>query len=315
MTVRPLLPLLSLLLPALLAAGDAAAPAVGVLWSTKSSMADRVYAGFAQVMAAKAPQVQVEYKPALKDDATAASLYDEWQARKQAIVFLRSSGAKIMAEKPPKVPCFIGAANNPVELGLMKDMAKPDGMVTGVTYYVPYKHHLDAFRSIWPDLKKVGVVLQDGHPSAPIEEKGVTEAAAGMGIEAVFQKCKTKNDVAIATKALVDAGVQVIAVGNQALIFDNAATVAQNAGKVPVMSFADKPIAAKQVIGGLGVDDFLLGQKLAESVIAVVVDKKPVAEVPVVVDPAPKLRLVMDKVKAAGIQVPQAVLDQAVKVE
>jgi putative ABC transport system substrate-binding protein len=306
--------LVFLLLTTALAA-EPTGPELGILWSSKSSMADRVYAGMAQVLQAKAPQIRIEVRPALRDDTAAALVYAEWQATKQGIVVLRSAGARLLVEKPPRIPCFIGAANSPVELGLMQDLNRPDGLVTGVTYYLPYHQHLDAFRLIWPDLRKIGLLLQQGHPSTPIDEKGTIEAGNALGIITIVQRCSAKNDLATATKALQDAGAQVIIIGNQNLIFDNATLVSQSAGKIPVLSFSDKPIAAKQVVGGLGVDDFYLGQKLGEAVIAVLVDRKPVAEIPVATDPAPRLRLVMERVRALGIQVPLSVLNQVVKVE
>lgn len=313
MTIRPFLLIVAAC--AVVSAADPFEVRLGVLWATKSSMADRIYAGMAQVIQAKAPAIRIEVRPAMKDDAAASALYEQWQSTKQGIVFLRSAGAVAMVEHPPRIPCFIGAANNPVELGVMKDMARPDGLVTGVTYFLPYGEHLKAFRLLWPGLSRVGVLLAAGHPSTPVEERGLAAAASALGITLDVRHCAAKADVSAMTAALVSAGNELVVIGNQALIFDNAAAVTGAAGRVPVMSLADKPIAAKQVVGGLGVDDFFLGQRLGEAVVAVLVDHRPVAEIPVATDPAPKLRLVMDRIRALALVLPPSALEQAVKVE
>lgn len=264
---------------------------VGVLWFEKSGMADKVLRGFAQRLSA-APGLVLEVKMALKTEEEAGKVYAEFLQTKDAVVFLRSHGAKYMLAHPPTKPAFIGAANNPVELGVIKDPAKPEGNITGVTYYLPVAQQFTLYRQLWPKLAKVGLVLMKGHASTPIESAETAAAAKALGIAVAEVQPADKAELAAQVKKLVEEDkVELLVLGNQNLVFDNGPLIAQVAGKTPIMSLSEKPITAKAAIGGLVANDEKLGALLAESVIAVLVQNKPITEVPVKTDPSPRLIL------------------------
>jgi len=294
-------------------AGDA--PQVGVIWNNASSKTDLTYAAFAKALAEKAPQIQVELKGKLKTLEEAGAVYAEWQGTKQAVVFLRSDGATWMKYHAPTVPSFFGVANDPVALGVLKDPAKPDGLITGCSYAVPAAAQVTAMKAIWPDLKSLGLLLQDGHPGALVDGPGTKAACAAAGIAYQERLVKSKDQVGLAVKELKDAGVGLIVMGTQGVIFDNAATIAQIAGDLPVWSYDEKPVNAGKAVCGLVADDAWLGAQLAGQVIAVLVDGKKIAEVPAVYDPKPRLKVHLARMTALKVVIPEELLQDAVKVE
>jgi len=269
-----------------------AAGKVGVLWFQQSKVADNVYAGFAERMKQRAPNIEIEVKAALKDQAAAAKVYQEFQASKDAVVFLRSAGGQYMAAHPPKVPGFIGATDNPAMLGVVKNMAAPEGNITGVTYYVPAEQQFDAFRKMFHNFKSVGLLLKKGHPSVPIDQAGTKAACKKYGVEYHEALCSDTKQLKAAVEGLRDK-VDLFILGNQNLLTDNSAVVAQNAGDVPIMSYAEEPILERHAVGGLVANDKKLGRMLADSVLDVIAFGKKVSEVPVKTDPKPQMAICM----------------------
>lgn len=315
--MRPFASAAALLLAASgwLAAADDTARQVGVVWNTTSSKVDTTFATFAKTLAEKAPTIQLEVKGKLKSMAEVGKLIDEWQTTKHAVVVLRSQCASYLVDHPPKIPTFTGVTNDPVELGLLKDPKAPEGLITGTTYAIPAAAQVGAMQRLVPGLKSIGLLLMEGHPGAAIDRAGTEAACKGAGLGCEVRLAKTKDALAAATKELKDAGVGAIALGTQNLVFDNAATVAQIAGALPLFSYTEKPIQTKHALAGLVADDAWLGERLAEQVVAVLVQGKKVADLPVVYDPKP--RLLLNKAKAAelGLQLTPEVLAGAQVVE
>lgn len=287
-------------------AANLKAEEVGLLWFGKSGMATRVMTGFNKELKAKAPDIKVEFKINQKDEAAAIPIYQKFSETKDAIVFLRSSGAKAAAKTPSKVPVFIGAANNPQALGVVKEMAAPEGYITGVTYYLPAMKQLEIFKKIFPDMKSLGIIVQGSHPSAPIDTAETKAACEELGIAYQEVACETKTDALKAAKKL-SGNVDLIVIGNQAVIMDSAKQILAVAlgSKTPVVSYSEKPIKSAGSICGLAPDDAKLGALLAQSLIDVLKNGKKVSEVPVKTDPEPKF-LVNEKVlKKFGITIPE----------
>ena len=297
---RPIPFLALMLLGAALPAAD-----VGVLWFGKSGMAENVNKGFVARMREAAPDVKLEMKINQADLAAAELIFQAWQTSKQGIVFLRSDGAKYLIANPPKVPTFIGACNNPAELGVIKDISKPEGNITGVTYSISSEKQISTFLAVIPSAKSLGLLLEKGHSSAPIEAAGARAAAGKLGLTLTISECSNKDELAKSVTELISK-VDMLILGNQALLIDNGAFVASQAKKIPVMSFTEKPVLTKAALCGLVADDVKLGGLLADQVIAVVVKGTPIKDVPIKFDDAP--RFLWNKAKATelGIALPES---------
>ncbi len=262
---------------------------VGLLWVGKSSMQDRVLKGFMQKIRESAPSIHVEAKPRLKDFEEAAFVVERYEKQKDAIVFLRSSGAKFLAQNPLTIPAFIGGCNNPVLLGVTSSLDSPDKGITGVSYYLPYDQHFSAIDRAFPDLKTIALLLEKGHPGSAIDAQGTKEQADARGVALQTYFFTSKDELLNETKKLKNE-VDLFIVGSQALIFDNVKELVKFAGKVPVVSFSRKPIDDGALFG-LVPDDYKLGEMLADSVVDVLIHKIPIMKIPIKTDPSPKLRV------------------------
>ncbi len=77
-----------------------------------------------------------------------------------------------------------------------------------------------------------------------------------------------------------------------------------------MFSFAEAPVRSAAV-AGMAADDLKLGVLLAESVVDVLITGKPISQVPVKMDPDPKICINESMMKGLGLKFPDAILKKA----
>jgi putative ABC transport system substrate-binding protein len=215
----------------------------------------------------------------------------------------------LLIKNPPAIPTFIGACNHPAKVGVIKNIKAPEGKVTGVTYYIPGKIHLDLIKTILPNIKSVMLLMENGHPSAPIEEDETRAACASLGITYHGKMCSSVDEI-LATATAKKDKVSAFIIGTQALVFDNTPKIVNAAGRAPVFAYSEKPIRTG-ALGGYVADDEKLGKMLAQSVIDVLIKGKPIKDVPVKFDPEPVFYLNGNTYKKLGLEIPPKILGAA----
>jgi len=94
------------------------------------------------------------------------------------------SAIRAAKEAAPATPIVMGASNDPIGSGLTRSLARPDGMVTGLTNFsleVGQKR-LETFRDAVPNLARVAVLYNPQFPSAQADLASTEEAARSLGI-------------------------------------------------------------------------------------------------------------------------------------
>ena len=154
-------------------------------------------------------------------------------------------------------------------------------------------------------MQSVLLLLEEGHPSSLIDQKGTKKITnkLGVGYNEVF--CKSAAEMVSAVESY-KRRVSTIIIGNAALVMDNA----QAAGTTPVLSYSSKPVKMG-ALGGFVADDEKLGYMLAESVVDIMKNGKAVKDVPVKVDPNPKFYINAKSAEKIGIKVPYHILEAA----
>ena len=260
-----------------------------------------------------AQNVEVVQHRELRDMKQGEQVFTQSETNSDGIVFLRSNGAEFLGSlsSPPKVPSFVGGCNNPQELGAIKNLNAPEGMITGVTYFIPYEKRFEVIKQLFPNLKTIALLLQKGHPAALIEQKGTKAECARRGIEYNEVVAENLNQLIDGTKQL-SGRVDLFIVSSTALVLDNMMSLltVTNPAKKPIFSYAADR-AEKGATAELAADDDKLGRMLAESVVDVVVNKKPISQVPVKIDPSPKLIINEGQMRALNLTFPEALLKNA----
>ncbi len=296
--------LLVLLTAALLSAASPEPPEVGVAWQGRSTMPERILSGLQKALSEHAPQIKLEVRGELTDLAALESTIGEFEASKQAMVILRSNGAQLLGRRGVAIPAFIGATSNPVELGVVASLNSPGGNISGVTYSLPARLKLEAFLQVYPAMASYLLLLEAGHPGSPIDERDTVEAASGLGFSGRTVACATLADArAAVSRATVD---EVIILGQQALIMDNAAAIVEAAGERLVFSYSEQGVE-QGALAGIVADDHKLGRMLGMMVVDLLVNGRPLATLSIQTDPEPQLRINPATVERHREKIPFAV--------
>lgn len=286
---------------------------IGVAWMGNSGMADRVLQGMSERLAETAPDIKLEIHRAIESEEEFTAIVDRFQMTMPAMVIMRSNGVKYLAKNPPRIPSLFGAANHPGFLGAVENMDAPEGNITGVTYFLDHRAGLQSFTSTLPGVRSFMLITENGHPGSPIDRDGMARACANFKL-----KCDSVGvgSVDELKQAMADARgkFDAFVLGSQALLIDNAGTVVDIAGSTPVFAFSDSAVK-NGALAGLVADDAKLGGLLADSLVDIVKNGKPVRAVPVKTDTDPVLYLNAETLEKTGVQISIEILGSATIVE
>lgn len=286
---------------------------VGVAWVGKSGMSNRVEEGMTNKLMQIGPDIKLEVRKELAtmDDLKAAIA--DFEKSKKAMVIIRSSGVEYLTKNPTKIPTFVGGAHDLRALGAVKNLQAPEGNITGVTYALPVDTQFETFMAVLPKMKSVILLTEKGHPSGKIDIDNTDAATKKVGLS--FKSIEiSSTDEAIAAVKNNIGKTDAFIIGNQAKVFDIGKAIVQAAGNTPVLSYAEKPIS-EGAIGGFVPDDRKLGGMLAESIVDVMINKKPISTVPVKVDPKPIFYVNGKSAERLKVEIPFEILQAAKVVE
>ncbi|MDR3518436.1 MAG: ABC transporter substrate-binding protein [Azospirillaceae bacterium] len=198
-----------------------------------------------------------------------------------AIVVLGTPSVIAMAQATKEIPVIFGAMTDPVGARVVQSLEHPGGNVTGTTDMLPVDRHLDTIATLFPAVRRIGVVFNPGEANAVSQLAALKAAVATRpGWQVVEAAAPNSGGVQQAARSLAGkSDLFYIMTDNtveQAL--DALLKVARDA-KLP--SFAsDTSMVEQGAIVGLGFDYYQIGRLTGTMVAQVLGGAKP-AEVPV----------------------------------
>jgi ABC-type uncharacterized transport system substrate-binding protein len=121
-------------------------------------------------------------------------------------VILASGGPAALAAKKAttSVPIVFAAVTHPVEVGLIQNLRRPGGNVTGVAYNAMdlAGKRLELLRELVPKLRRVAVLWDPSNPTNSPQLKGAEVAARTLGLQLRPVSVQGPNDFDSAFKAM-----------------------------------------------------------------------------------------------------------------
>jgi putative tryptophan/tyrosine transport system substrate-binding protein len=136
-------------------------------------------------------------------------LAEELVRSKVDVILASASSAGIAAKKATtSIPIVFTSLSHPVEIGLIKSLARPGGNITGVTVNAgaTIGKRLELLRELVPTLKQVAVLTHPMHPTDPVQRKEMEEAARALGLQLKPAAVRGPEDFEAAFKAVRGAG-------------------------------------------------------------------------------------------------------------
>lgn len=192
-------------------------------------------------------------------------------------------------------------------------MESPQGLVTGVTYYIPIIETIESFMLLHPYMDSILLLSQANYVSSAIDWEGTEQACIEFGFRCEQAMAGSREEL---KEVILEKGhlFSAIVMGNQSRIFDNTDVIIENNSETPLFSYAAKGVA-KGAAGGVIADDHKLGGMLADSLVDVIINGKKVSEVPVKIDDEPVLMVNIEAITRYGLDFPASLLNVAEIIE
>lgn len=200
------------------------------------------------------------------------------------IIPIATPAALIMqtATEENQIPVVFSAVSDPVSAGLVESMDAPGSNVTGTSDALNVEAIIDLMLAANPDLKKLGLLYDQGQDSSKSAIASAEAYCQEKGIEVVEKTGTTNDEIALAADALIAAGVDAVFTPT-----DNTVMTAELAiyekfvdAKIPHYAGADS-FALNGAFCGYGVNYVTLGTATADMVVDILVNGADPAATPV----------------------------------
>lgn len=200
------------------------------------------------------------------------------------IIPIATPAALIMqtATEENQIPVVFSAVSDPVSAGLVESLDAPGSNVTGTSDALNVEAIIDLMLAANPDLKKLGLLYDQGQDSSKSAIASAEAYCKEKGIEVVEKTGTTNDEIALAADALIAAGVDAVFTPT-----DNTVMTAELAiyekfvdAKIPHYAGADS-FALNGAFCGYGVNYVTLGTATADIVVDILVNGADPAATPV----------------------------------
>lgn len=186
------------------------------------------------------------------------------------------------ATEDNKIPVVFSAVSDPVSAGLVASLEAPGANLTGTSDYLDTNAIMNLIFTVDPDVKKVGLLYDQGQESSTTAIAAAKAYLEDKGIEVVERTGTNNDEIILAAQALVADGVDAVFTPS-----DNTVMKAQLAiyetfkeAKIPHYGGADS-FALNGAFLGYGVDYANLGKETANMIFDILVNGKNPAEMQV----------------------------------
>lgn len=212
-----------------------------------------------------------------------------------------------------KRPFIFTAVTDPVAAGLVTNLVKPGGDVTGVSDLLPVKKHLEMVLQYKPGIKKLGVMYNAGEANSKSTVESINALSKEMGFIVVDATASKTAEVYQAAKSLVGR-VDAVFIPTDNTIVSALESVIKIGiqNKLPIFA-ADVDSVKRGAVAAMGFDYFKHGYQTGAMVEKVLQGASP-ANIPVEFQKDLQLQINTKYSRMMGLEPPQALLDMATKV-
>jgi putative ABC transport system substrate-binding protein len=198
--------------------------------------------------------VAVEYRWADNQTDRLQTLAAELVRRQVAVIVAGGGFRSGLAAKTEtkSIPVLFVAAEDPVKLGLVTSLAKPDGNLTGINILMTevVAKRLELLRELLPKAIRIDVLADPANPETTGSMlKGLDTAAQTMGLQIQVFNASTIREIDAAFASLVNERPDALFVGISPFLLDRRVQLAQLAARHAIPAIYPDRVHAE--VGGL----------------------------------------------------------------
>lgn len=217
------------------------------------------------------------------------------------------------APKDMKAPFLFTAVTDPVAVGLIKDLQKPGGNITGVSDLLPLEEHIKMVLEFKPDIKKLGYLYNAGEANSKVLVPRLKDIAKEMGVTVVEATASKTADVYQAAKSLVGR-VDAVFIPTDNTIISALESVLKVGiqNKMPIFA-ADVDSVKRGAVAAMGFDYYLHGVQTGVMAKKILDGQAP-GDTPVEFQKDLELHINKKFAEKMGTPPPKALLEKATKI-
>ena len=181
-------------------------PVVGILTTTINAAVDGFRGGLSETGYVEGRNVVWEARTTSQSDRLPA-LATELVSRQVAVIAaLDGLSAPVAKAATTTIPIVFSVGGDPVELGLVANLRRPSGNITGVTFFAAelLQKQVGLMRELVPKARALGVLVNPNNARHKADTAKVEAAARPLGFETHVVSAGTELDLVSAFTALVE---------------------------------------------------------------------------------------------------------------
>lgn len=225
--------------------------------------------------------VEIVYKDAQGDPSNINTIVSQFVGEEMDIIVPIGTGAAQSAAAATKdIPIVFAAVSYPEQAGLVSDLNKPDGNITGLSDAIDVNEIFSLASTLTPEVKTFGFIYNTGEVNSVAAIENAKEYCNANGIEFTEVTIASSGELIQAAQSLVDR-VDAIFTPTDNTVATAMPVLAAEAIKagIPVYVGADSMV----IDGGfatVGIDYTVLGRQVA-AMIKKVIDGESISNIPV----------------------------------
>ena len=298
-------------------AQEPAMPVVGFLGSLSQSAQSTWTAAFVQRMREhgwiEGRTVAIEYRWAEGRGDRFAEIAAEFVRLKVNVIVTAGTDAVIAVKKATSIiPIVFGTAGDPVANGLVANLARPGGNVTGLSNQSAdiAGKRIELLRTVVPSLRRLAIMANIASSIGALEMREVQAAAHTLGLEVITLEIRRAEDIAPAIERL-KGGADALYVVTEPLVNTNRVQINNLAlgARLPTLH-GQKPYVEAGGLMSYGANIPDLFKRAADYVDKILRGAKP-ADLPVQQPTKFDLVINLKTAKALGLKIPESFLLRA----
>jgi putative tryptophan/tyrosine transport system substrate-binding protein len=209
------------------------------------------------------------------------------------------------------IPIVAFGPADPVEIGLTKSLARPDGNITGLWIGQLSGKRLELLKEVLPRVSRVAVLFDPTNASHPVFWRETEAAAQLLGVQLYRVEVRAPEDIAAGFAEIGKIPVEALVVFTEPMIFNERRRIAELAAAIqlPVISMIRGHVEAGDLMA-YGPNYFDLYRRAADYVDKIFKGATP-ADLPFEQPTRFELVINLKTAKALGITIPATLLTRA----
>lgn len=281
---------------------------VGVTQYVEHPSLDAAYEGFKAALKdngfVEGENLDLKYQSAQGDQNNTHTIATNLVGDNVDLIFANATPSAIAAQNATNdIPIVFTSVTDAVEAGLVEEMEKTDGNITGVVDLHPesIKKTME-FIDEYFNGAKVGVIYNAGEQNSVVQMKAVEEAAEGTSLQLVTRTVATSAEVQQAANSLVGtADVFFVFTDNTVVSALDSVISVVNDHQIPLV-VGEPDSLAKGGFATFGIDYYTIGYRTGEMAAQILKGEKTIADLPVEYPQEMQLFINKTAAEAQGIE-------------